>query len=278
MRAKEWNIRHGWCFVHSHMIERFFADYYDYLIIERGVRLADMIVLRRNRISPREVGRRVMIPGEGACVPSNVVRLRTMERADVDALTDLLRRVWYAEGDPGTQSVVARADLEFCMARATAAVVVECDGRPAGVCLARIDGGDTRPLPINRHHITACRSMLRLLRSAEGRRSASELVKLGMEGMMLSADARRRGWTYQAEVILLILDPSLQGTGIGARMLDHMEREFRAADVRRYFLYTNTDCNVGFYDRRGLNRRITHVAHAHDRSVAYYLYDASVRR
>lgn len=146
-------------------------------------------------------------------MPSNVVRLRTMKRVDADALADLLRRVWYAEGDPGTQTVAARADLEFCMARATAAVAVECDGRPAGVCLARIDGGGTRPLPINRHHITACRSMLRLLRSAEGRRSASELVKLGVEGMMLSADARRQGRTYQAEVILLILDPSLQGTG-----------------------------------------------------------------
>ena len=81
-----------------------------------------------------------------------------------------------------------------------------------------------------------------------------------------------------AEVILLILDPSLQGTGIGARLLGHMEREFRAADVRRYFLYTNTDCNVGFYERRGLNRRITHVAHAHGRSMAYYLYDASMRQ
>ena len=54
--------------------------------------------------------------------------------------------------------------------------------------------------------------------------------------------------------------------------------EFRAADVRRYFLYTNTDCNVGFYERRGLNRRITHVAHAHGRSMAYYLYDASMRQ
>ena len=211
-------------------------------------------------------------------MPSNVVRLRTMKRVDADVLADLLRRVWYAEGDPGTQTVAARADLEFCMARATAAVAVECDGRPAGVCLARIDGGDTRPLPINRHHITACRSMLRLLRSAEGRRSALELVKLGVEGMMLSAVARRQGRTYQAEVILLILDPSLQGTGIGARLLGHMEREFRAADVRRYFLYTNTDCNVGFYERRGLNRRITHVAHAHGRSMAYYLYDASMRQ
>ena len=51
----------------------------------------------------------------------NTVRLRPMRRADVDELVDLLRRTWYADGDPQTRTMVARADLEFCLARTTTA-------------------------------------------------------------------------------------------------------------------------------------------------------------
>ena len=72
----------------------------------------------------------------------------------------------------------------------------------------------------------------------------------------MSATARRQGHTYDAEVILLILDRMMQGSGVGARLFDGMEQAFRQAGAQRYFLYTNTGCNVGFYDHRGLTRRI----------------------
>ena len=58
----------------------------------------------------------------------NTVCLRPMRRADIDALVDLLRRTWYADGEPQVQTMVARADLEFCLARTTTAIVTEYRG------------------------------------------------------------------------------------------------------------------------------------------------------
>ena len=71
--------------------------------------------------------------------------------------------------------------------------------------------------------------MLRLMRTAEGRRGARELMVLGVEGELMSATARRQGHTYDAEVILLILDRMMQGSGVGARLFDGMEQAFRQA-------------------------------------------------
>ena len=67
-------------------------------------------------------------------MPSNVC-VCDDGRADVDELVDLLRRTWYADGDPQTRTMVARADLEFCLARTTTAIVAEYQGHPVGVAL-----------------------------------------------------------------------------------------------------------------------------------------------
>ena len=205
----------------------------------------------------------------------NTVCLRPMRRADIDALVDLLRRTWYADGEPQVQTMVARADLEFCLARTTTAIVAEYRGRAVGVALGHINRKTGGRFPVNRHHKAACKAMLRLMRTAEGRRGAHELLVLGVEGERMTATARRRGHAYDAEVILLILDRMMQGSGVGARLFDGMEQAFRQAGAQRYFLYTNTGCNVGFYDHRGLTRRVERVVRAKGRSVTtYYLYDS----
>lgn len=205
----------------------------------------------------------------------NTVRLRPMRRADVDELVDLLRCTWYADGDPQVQTMVARADLEFCLARTTTAIVAEYQEHPVGVALGHIDRKSGGRFPVNRHHKAACKAMLRLMRTAEGRRGAHELMVLGVEGELMSVTARRQGHTYDAEVILLILDRMMQGSGVGARLFDGMEQAFRQAGAQRYFLYTNTGCNVGFYDHRGLTRRIERTVPGKDGSATtYYLYDS----
>ncbi len=205
----------------------------------------------------------------------NTVCLRPMRRADIDALVDLLRRTWYADGEPQVQTMVARADLEFCLARTTTAIVAEYRGRAVGVALGHINRKTGGRFPVNRHHKTACKAMLRLMRTTEGRRGAHELMALGVEGELMSAAARRQGHTYDAEVILLILDRMMQGSGVGARLFEGMEQAFRQAGAQRYFLYTNMGCNVGFYDHRGLTRRVERVVRAKGRSVTtYYLYDS----
>ena len=80
-------------------------------------------------------------------------------------------------------------DLEFCLARTTTAIVAEYQGHPVGVALGHINRKSVGRFPVNRHHKAACKAMLRLMRTAEGRRGARELMVLGVEGR---ADVRHR--------------------------------------------------------------------------------------
>jgi len=48
----------------------------------------------------------------------------------------------------------------------------------------------------------------------------------------------------------MAVDPSLQRTGLGARLVERLEREVTAAGVRRVRLHARADV-VGFYERLG---------------------------
>ena len=206
----------------------------------------------------------------------NDVLIRPMRCDDDEALADLLRRIWHDEGDPRVQAVVARADWESCLARTTVAAVAELDGRPVGVMLGRIDGTDTRTPFGNRHLHAMMRAMATLLGSGEGRRAAAMLMDIGMVNAGLLRQARRMGRRYQAEAVLFILEPDVRGHGVGRQLYDWLMDRFRAAGVRDYFLYTDTSCDVGFYDHRGLTRRAERRVRFDGGEAVFYLYDGVV--
>lgn len=204
------------------------------------------------------------------------ILIRPMRRDDDEALVDLLRRIWHNKGDPRIQTVVARADWETCLARATVAAVAELDGRPVGVMLGRIDGTDTRTLPGNSHYRAMMRAMAALMGSREGRRAAAMLANIGAVNADLLRRAHRSGRRYQAEAVLFILEPDTRGHGVGRRLYDWLMERFRAAGVRDYFLYTDTSCDVGFYDHRGLTRRAERRVRFDGGEATFYLYDGVV--
>ena len=43
--------------------------------------------------------------------------------------------------------------------------------------------------------------------------------------------------------------------GVGRKLFNHMLDVFRDAGMNEYFLFTDTTCDYGFYDYRGLTRK-----------------------
>ena len=63
---------------------------------------------------------------------------------------------------------------------------------------------------------------------------------------------------------------------MGRRLYDWLMDRFRAAGVHDYFLYTDTSCDVGFYDHRGLTRRAERKVRFDGGEAVFYLYDGVV--
>ena len=238
----------------------------------------------------------------------SIIRLRRMRRDDHQTLIEILRRTWYADPELGEERSrrLAEADFEYCLARSTEAFVaveISADaavaddraaadasaGRPVGVILGRVEpsrlGKERRRgfrlTRINRHHLRSAFVALPLLTSETGRRALRIELAVARVDTRLLRDAGR---SYAAEVTLFLVGPCMRGRGVGGRLFSRMMRSFRSCGVRDYFLYTDTSCDVGFYDRRGLTRVAArtldyatgrdHIGDdgASDHTDAYYLY------
>lgn len=56
---------------------------------------------------------------------------------------------------------------------------------------------------------------------------------------------------YQGELCLFAVDPDEKGSGYGTGLLLEFHDFLKRTKAKNYFLYTDTDCNFGFYERQG---------------------------
>lgn len=69
--------------------------------------------------------------------------------------------------------------------------------------------------------------------------------------------------------------------GVGRKLFNHMLGVFRDAGMNEYFLFTDTTCDYGFYDYRGLTRKAECTIRRdsftqgglEDGSLSFFLYE-----
>ncbi|WP_125963311.1 GNAT family N-acetyltransferase [Bifidobacterium dolichotidis] len=184
---------------------------------------------------------------------TSTVSFRLLERDDYPALIELVRQAWFSDvEDDKLAEELAELDFEHCLSRATLAQVAVRNGIPVGLILGRVDSKETRSI-INTHHTNVVRLTMNVLQTAEGRKEMRKLRHMLSEQMKLMRQAKQQGRAYDAEVVMFIVDPTLRGYGIGKTLFDWLLGEFDASGVKNYFLWTDTTCDYGFYEHRGLN-------------------------
>lgn len=209
---------------------------------------------------------------------NETVTIRPLQHSDYPSLIDLIRRTWYADFSERTGLAAAEADWENCLARTTNAYTAVMDGQPVALILGRIDARDTRNI-WNVHERNFVRGLARLAGLPDGLRAIHEIVGILAIDWKLRQQARQSGHDYAAEIVLFVLDPEARGHGLGKRMFQTMMADFRTAHLDKFFLYTDTTCDVGFYDHTGLQQieaiTIPASKHHHE-SMSFYLYEGTV--
>lgn len=204
--------------------------------------------------------------------------IRTLRKSDYPALIDVVRRMWYPEYDEKTGLLAAETDWENCLARATCAFTAELDGEPVALILGRVDALDHRR-PLNTHRINSLRGLLRLVCAKDGLKAAGDILGILNIDEHLRKQATQTGHDYSAEVVLFVLDPAARGHGLGRRMFDTLMTAFREAGVSKYFLFTDTTCDVGFYMHLGLAQVSEHTPPTNgdgEQATSFYLYEGLV--
>ncbi|PJM72609.1 hypothetical protein CS006_08525 [Bifidobacterium primatium] len=180
--------------------------------------------------------------------------LRAMRTEDMPKIEDIVRRTWNYDGlvSPRTAELLARIDACNCLSRRTFMRVADIDGDVAGLIVVNDRRNPRRDLRLTFRQIA---SYAALATSRDGREGLAMFHEYMRTDRELSRDARTQGMSYDGEIVLFIVNDRYRGHGVGRRLFDAALEHMDDAGIGDFFLYTDTTCDFGFYDHRGLTRR-----------------------
>ncbi|MDF7664283.1 GNAT family N-acetyltransferase [Bifidobacterium sp. ESL0763] len=197
---------------------------------------------------------------------SSAVVYRSMRWSDLEDVVGRFDQMWGDDvptaGSP-VSLLMSRYYVLHYLAPSTHCEVATLDGRFMGVLLTRVVG-DPVAFP-----------------QAEGerQRAADELktTAIGAEGLRyaeywrdVEIDLERSaeiGRSAQAELELFLVAAGARGHGIGGHLWGEAMRHLASRSVGRYYLHTDSACDVGYYEAHGLSRDAERPSAEHPEDV-----------
>ena len=201
------------------------------------------------------------------------VNLRAFQKEDTEAIEAIIREAWHYDDlcSHKTACKLERVFLSSCLANQTYTRVAEIDGKPAGIIMAKNIEEHHAPL---RYRIRQWRAILSVMLSKEGRKVSGIFGGVNDIDKALLAEAQTQ---YQGEVAFFAVSSSVRGKGVGKMLYRKMLDYMRAHSIEKFFLFTDTSCNYGFYEymnmfRRGTKRVKLKVNHRLE-EFSFFLYE-----
>lgn len=201
------------------------------------------------------------------------ITFREYQNQDFNALADIVRKTWkYDEFcSPRAARALGRIYLNSCLANQTFTQVALRNGVPSGIIMCK---NMQTYRPRLKYRLRLAGSIAAFLMSKDGR-AASRLYKdIDRIDRDLLDNCKE---TYDGEIAFFAVDSECRGLGIGKQLFEAALRYMEKQQIRRFFLFTDTSCNYGFYEHQGLVRRsqIDQTFHFEnqDMDMSFFLYD-----
>ncbi|MBF8437314.1 GNAT family N-acetyltransferase [Halanaerobiaceae bacterium Z-7014] len=189
---------------------------------------------------------------------------------DLEKFDQIIPDAYYVEKFLSLYLRKTLAESSYCQ-------VAVYDGEVVGLIFASAENDKKCYNPIT----NSIRAFLDFFKLFISRFEYRELLKAYKEGIFdkydeLLADREDR---YQGEIKLFIVSPDQQGLHIGTGLLERAFEYFREQEASRIYLFTDTDCNYGYYDHKGFLQAGTKESvlklpdGARDLTIFLYEYD-----
>lgn len=204
---------------------------------------------------------------------NSMVALRPLRKSDLPALERLVMLSWeYQRYYPRPMAaLLAREFCYECLATQNFAQVACRGGQLLGVVMGRWEAGfSPRAVRGWRLRRWLLHGALGLLPGG-GRRGLRLLAGVQqVDGQLLEES----GGGCDAEVVLLAVDHSARGHGIGRMLLQSLEDWLRAQGAKSCYLFTDTTCSYAFYHAVGYQRAAEKPVRLPlwEKEVGFFLY------
>lgn len=171
-----------------------------------------------------------------------MLQIREIQEKDLDQLTQIIREVWEMDQLGGGEEAGRYFSREY---------LVKTLNQSTSVQIAVLNGQVIGVIAIRQNKVFPVLSFP----EAEIPTGLEEEAVQAMKKRMMQYEAscenllRESGYTFEGEITLLAVSPAAQGQGIGMELFEKAREQFGRT---RFFLYTDTGCSYGFYDRQGM--------------------------
>lgn len=182
------------------------------------------------------------------------VEFRPITLDDVNTVVEEYERTWGIADAIGAEPSreLSRHFVLHYLAPSTYAILAHDEGQFLGLLMARVFG-DSVLFPQVRNLLKEHDD--RMQRSDSSVRIQALQSAHAMRAIEISLEAKSHiNDLTQAEVELFLVSPSARGRGVGGGLWNDAMQYLRCRGVNRYYLHTDSACDVSFYDHYGLEQ------------------------
>lgn len=194
------------------------------------------------------------------------VEFRDVHLGDIDAIVKEYERTWGISKEVGQEASLSlsRRFVLHYLEPSTHGTIAEVDGKFMGLLLARVFDAPVM-FPEVRSMLLEQEREMKSQNDENYARALEEAYAMRALETKLEAKSHINDLT-QAELELFLVSPDARGHGVGGGLWRHTMHMLRNNGVNRYYLHTDSACDVSFYDYHGLNKDASwlHKDHPYD--------------
>lgn len=182
------------------------------------------------------------------------VTFRPVTIEDIDSISEEYERTWGIPdivGKEASKELSKRFVMHY-MEPSTHGIIAQSNGKFMGLLFSRVFE-DKVLFPQLRDMIKKQDEMM--LENQDPNFSKALHAAKSMRAIETKLEAKSHiNDLTQAELELFIVSPESRGHGVGGRLWKQTMQMLRSKGVNRYYLHTDTACDVSFYDYHGLRK------------------------
>ena len=203
----------------------------------------------------------------------NEIIYRPYEPQDFDALSQIINITWEHEKSYSSATAVrlSGAYLRLCLTEQTFTQVALSGGKPVGIIMGNSLCSSHRPL---RRLLQAKQALFMLSLTAEGRRARHFFEEVDqIYEKLLSGQPKH----YEGELSFFAIHPDYRGRGIGKELYRRLLSYMNSENIQRFYVFTDTTCNYGFYEGQNMLRcgteKATLQVNGNPKEFLFFIYE-----
>lgn len=206
---------------------------------------------------------------------NNDIILRKANKIDYDDIAHIISDTWGYEEfcTPQIAHRMGRLYLASCLCEQTFNTVAVRENQVVGIIMGNHIQTSHTPFR-NKWFLLKCSVAMML--SSEGRK----IIKMfrGFDSIDENL-LKTSGKSFDGALSFFAVKSSERGTGVGGKLYGALMAYFKGEQIKNFYLFTDTSCNFGFYEHKGLKRigeKTVDFKPYAERTMTFFLYEKEV--